>query len=257
MERETLANHIDRTAKELRLELAQITAASQVLERHTDGQKGRDYLAVVNQSICRMLRVVKRLELGYRLTDEDEIRLLPKRVEFGEWTRKLGARIQGVLAGIGVEFVYSGPEQLFGGADSGLLTQLVLELVSNGAQAGNRVVLTVTGDEEKVCISVSDNGKGVAAEKLPQLLSREQEDEDGCGLALAQQITELHGGTLMANNAAGRGLTMVAVIPLRKLPKENCLRSPRVEWDAGGFDDVLVALSNQLPVEAFRPEDLG
>lgn len=256
MERELLADRANRTAGELRIQLAQITAASHMLERHTSDQKGRDYLAIVNQGICRMLRVVGRLELTYRLTDEDEIRLLPELMEFGSWTRKLGARIQSVLAGIGVEFVYSGPEQLLGGADPGLLSQLVLELVSNGSRAGKRVSLSVTGSAEKVCISVSDDGDGVAAAELSRLLSHEQEDDNGCGVAIAQQIAELHGGTLMAESAVGKGLTMVAVIPLRKLPGSDRLESPRAAWNAGGFDEVLVAFSDQLSAGAFLPENL-
>ena len=59
-----------RTAAELRLQLAQMTAASQLLERTARDEKSRGYLAAMNQSICRMLRVVGRLELSARLGEE-------------------------------------------------------------------------------------------------------------------------------------------------------------------------------------------
>ena len=62
-----------RTAAELRIQLAQMTAASQMLERNAWDEKGRGYLLALNQSICRMLRIVGRLELCERLGREDAV----------------------------------------------------------------------------------------------------------------------------------------------------------------------------------------
>lgn len=257
MDRRMLADRANRTAGELRLHLAQIAAANQMLESRVSDPKGREYLSIVNQGICRMLRVVGRLELAHRLTDEDEIRLFPAEVEFGEWAGRLGSRIQDALAGAGVAFYYSAPEYLAGGADGELLEQMVLELVSNGAGAGDEVSFTVAGDGGKVCLTVKDNGTGMDAGTLARVLSGGQESDEGCGVAIARQIAELHGGTLMGVSAPGEGTSMMATIPLRRLPMDNRLESPRRAWDGGGFDPVLVALSDRLPPEAFRPENLG
>ena len=68
MDRESLAADTAKTAAALRSQLNQMAAASQVLERSTENEKGRAYLAIMNQSICRMLRIVGRMELGHRLT---------------------------------------------------------------------------------------------------------------------------------------------------------------------------------------------
>ena len=59
-----------RAAAELRVQLAQMTAASQMLERCAWDEKSRGYLAALNQGICRMLRTVGRLELAGRLSKE-------------------------------------------------------------------------------------------------------------------------------------------------------------------------------------------
>ena len=71
MERQELDQGTARTAAELRLQLAQMTAASQLLEHTARDEKSQDYLAAMNQSICRMLRIVGRLELSGRLGGED------------------------------------------------------------------------------------------------------------------------------------------------------------------------------------------
>ena len=51
------------TAAALRSQLNQIAAASQMLEMSAEG-RSRSYLAVINQGICRMLRIVGRIGMN-------------------------------------------------------------------------------------------------------------------------------------------------------------------------------------------------
>lgn len=254
MERCALTDGLPETTARLRAQLAQMTAASQLLEGSAADSKGRACLTAMNQSICRMLRLVGRLELACRLTDEDEIRLIPRPVDLGQWLRGLGERMDGVLAGAGVEFSCTAPEGLVGNVDEKLLEQMLLELVSNAAKAGGKVSLTLTQGGDKACFSVTDQGHGLSPQELGALFDRARQ---GMGVAIAQQIAELHGGAIMADSAPGKGLCMVAVIPLRMNLPSGRLESPRVDWDQGGFDPVLVGLSEVLPASAFDPEDLG
>ena len=71
MEKAGIDQGAARTARELRVQLAQMTVASQMLEDTATDEKSRRYLAALNQSICRMLRVVGRLELTQRIGGED------------------------------------------------------------------------------------------------------------------------------------------------------------------------------------------
>ena len=129
---ENLEKGIQRTAAELRLQLAQMTAASQLLERGACDEKSREYLAAMNQGICRMLRIVGRMELSGRLGgDAAAVKLAP--VDLGALTADLGARMEGLLARAKVKLTVKGPERLPARADGELVRQLLLELVSNGA----------------------------------------------------------------------------------------------------------------------------
>ena len=56
MDRPNIDQGAARTAAELRVQLAQMTAATQVLEQSAADEKSRRYLAALEQSICRMLR---------------------------------------------------------------------------------------------------------------------------------------------------------------------------------------------------------
>ena len=248
-----------RTATELRLQLANMTTASQLLGRCAQDEKGREYLAMLDQSICRMLRVVGRLELSARLGEEDPPRMDWGTADLAALTRELGERMAGLLECAGVTLTVNAPERLAARVDEGLIRQLIMELVSNGAKAGKHVTLTLAAQGDRAVFTVEDDGEGIAPERLQYLFSSEEEAvpdwrRGGVGVAIARRAAALHGGTLVAGCAPGQGLRAVASIPLGE-PGGAVLESPSLAWDRGGFDDELVALSDLLPAKAFRPED--
>ena len=248
-----------RTAAELRLQLAQMTLASQVLERTVTDEKSREYLAMLDQSICRMLRVVGRLELSARLGEEDPPRMDWTAADLAALTRELGERMAGLLECAGVTLTVHAPERLAAWVDEGLIRQVIMELVSNGAQAGKHVTLTLAAQGSRAVFTVEDDGPGIEPERLQYLFSGEEEAvpdwrRGGVGVAIARRAAALHGGTLVAGCAPGQGLRAVASIPLGE-PGGTVLESPGLAWDRGGFSDELVALSHLLPPKAFRAED--
>lgn len=254
MDRDLTAADTAKTAAALRSQLNQMAAASQVLERNTADEKGRSYLAVINQSICRMLRIVGRMELSHRLAD-GKVQLSPRHMDLTPWLESLSSRLSGVLAGIGVTFTLNAPGFLPVYADGELLQQMLLELISNMALAANHITLTVTQKDGGVQFTLSDDGPG-KAEGRPVLPAVLEEDEEKSSLDLARSIAELHGGTVVVSTSADLALSMAVSIPLEKAPA-NLLESPRAPWYSGGFDSVLVAMSELLPARSFLPENLG
>lgn len=258
MDLESLDRGTARTAAQLRRQLAQMTMASQMLEQTATDEKSRAQLAALDQGICRMLRIVGRMELTYRLAAE-EPRLDLAAVDLARLVRELGEEMENLLAGAGVELVIQCPGRLLGQADEGLLKQLLLELVSNSAKVGHRVTVTLERKNDNATLSVEDDGPGVPPERLEALFDCGGEDipdwrRSGNGVAIARRIAMLHGGRLMANSVPGKGLNMVVTIPLRSDSIGGLLESPKVQWDRGGFSEVLVGLSDLLPAGAFMPE---
>ena len=253
---ESLEKGIQQTTAELRRQLAQMTAASQLLERGGMDERSRNCLAAMNQGICRMLRIVGRMELCGRL-DGGEPVVKPVPVDLGALTADLGARMEGLLERAGVKIAVNAPERLLARADGELIRQLLLELVANGARAGTRVTLTLKRDGDSAVFTVEDNGPGISGAQLPLLFDSgagELPDwkRSGNGVAIARRITALHGGRLAAVCTAGRGLAVTASIPLNR-GGNDALHSPPVEWDRGGFDEAVVGLSHLLPVGVFAP----
>lgn len=249
---------IARTAAELRMQLAQMTAASQMLERNAWDEKGRGYLAALNQGICRMLRIVGRMELTERLAAQ-EPRLEPAPADLGELTGELCDRMEGLLRCTGVALVVSAPACLPARVDADLIRQMLIELVSNAAKAGQRVMVALKRAKDSAVFSVEDNGPGIPPERMAYLFSGKEEElpdwrRSGTGVAIARRIAVLHGGVLVADCAAGRGLRVTVSIPLG-LGGGGGLESPAMRWDRGGFDETIVGLSHLLPAKVFTPNE--
>lgn len=258
MDEESLDRGVARTAAQLRMQLAQMTMVSQRLEQLAVDAEGREHLAMLNQSICRMMRIVGRMELTDRLGAEDpQVDLAV--VDLARLVGELGEEMTSLLAGIGIQLEIRCPERLLGLADEALIKQMLLELVSNGAKAGSRVTVTLSRQGDSARFSVADNGSGVPPEQRNAMFSGGgQEAPDwrrtGNGVVVARRIAALHGGHLDPSSTRENGMDMVAVIPLR-MGEAGRLESPALQWDRGGFSEVLVGLSDLLPAKAFAPRE--
>jgi signal transduction histidine kinase len=84
-------------------------------------------------------------------------------------------------------------------------------------------------------IWVEDNGIGFDEQYLPQvfqpfqrLVSRDDYEGTGMGLAICQKIVERHGGSITAHSALGEGTTFIITLPMQQLTQETA------QWPNGG-----------------------
>jgi CheY-like chemotaxis protein len=105
---------------------------------------------------------------------------------------------------------------------------VVWNLLSNAVKFtgdGGRVSVLLRRRPQSVEIKVSDTGKGISAEFLPVVFERfRQADASttreqgglGLGLAIVQQLVELHGGHIRAESPGeGQGATFTLQLPLQ------------------------------------------
>jgi signal transduction histidine kinase len=111
--------------------------------------------------------------------------------------------------------------------DAGRLQQVLWNLLSNAVKftpRGGCVTVRLERDEARVAIIVSDTGRGISPDILPYLFDRFRQAEGatnraggglGLGLALAQELVTLHGGTIRAQSAGeGQGAVFTVTLPL-------------------------------------------
>ncbi len=111
--------------------------------------------------------------------------------------------------------------------DATRLQQVLWNLLANAIKftpVEGRVEVALRQDGEHYVVDVRDNGDGIAPEFLARLFSRFSQADGtttrrhgglGLGLAIAQQLTELHGGAVSAESAgAGQGATFRVRLPV-------------------------------------------
>ena len=107
-----------------------------------------------------------------------------------------------------------------------LLSELIMNLLDNSVkynhQGGHISVRLAPEGEDKLTISVSDNGIGIPKEKQGRVFERfYRADESrtkatggsGLGLAICKHIVEKHKGTLNISSVEGEGTTVTAILP--------------------------------------------
>jgi signal transduction histidine kinase len=109
------------------------------------------------------------------------------------------------------------------------ISQVLSNLVANALRytpAGGMVLLNAwrgaDGQHDTVCISVSDNGSGIAPADLPHIFDRFYRADPartrasggaGLGLAIAKRIIEAHRGVIWVDSTQGKGTTVSFSLP--------------------------------------------
>lgn len=110
--------------------------------------------------------------------------------------------------------------------DATRLQQVLWNLLSNAVKftpVHGHIEVQLVQDGEYFVISIHDSGEGIAPEFLPYLFGRFSQADGtntrrhgglGLGLAIVQQLVEMHGGTVFAaSEGAGRGATFTVSLP--------------------------------------------
>ncbi|HYN97071.1 MAG TPA: response regulator [Pilimelia sp.] len=117
-------------------------------------------------------------------------------------------------------------------ADADRLIQTLTNLVGNAVKfspTGGTVTLAARTDAQMVEFSVTDEGRGVPADKFEAIFERFQQVDSsdardkggtGLGLAICRTIVERHGGRIWVESRPGRGSTFRFTVPsgLDRLP---------------------------------------
>ena len=113
-----------------------------------------------------------------------------------------------------------------------ILYYLLLYAVKH-SDAGGRIYLILERskkDRKKIIIKVTDHGKGIDKEVLPHIFELFYKypnadavtpADNGAGLTLAKQLTEILGGTIRVESEPEKGTTFTIELPVRKNEKQS------------------------------------
>ena len=213
-------------AHELRGPLMPLRTATELLPRAMSDEPLMGRLQVlIRRQVGYMTRLVEDLLDGARAST-GKFRLERTRIDMNAILRQAvetcGPAMQGRHQQLTIRLLPSAFEV---DGDGMRLTQIMVNLLDNASKytpIDGRITLEATVRDGQLSISVADNGIGVTPDALPRIFDLfEQEPHArafhsgglGIGLSIVRELTEAHGGTIVANSP-GKGLGSEFIVTL-------------------------------------------
>lgn len=207
-----------------------LTTIREGVSQVTDGILGqttpeqREFLAIALEDIDRLRRIIDNL-LDISKIEAGKFELRKERLDIARLadgvccTFAARAKSQGLIL---KRPDAAKPIYVYGDKDK--LIQVFTNLIGNALKFTEQghVEISFSGGESRVECAVSDTGKGIAPEDLPNVFGKfEQfgrehgagEKGTGLGLSIVKGIIELHGGTIRAESKPGKGARFSFELP--------------------------------------------
>lgn len=212
---------ISSVSHELRTPLTAIKGWSETLAQIDDRGMFLKGMRVISSETERLSQMVEelldfsRIQDGRLILQTDTIDIL---AELGETVLIYQERAKIM----GITLNYYEPQMLpFVNGDKNRLKQVFINIVDNAikySDKGDTVSVEAYEQDGSIVVSVSDTGLGISAEDLPKIKTKffkanHTRRGSGIGLAVADEIISMHGGTLNLYSELGVGTTVVITLP--------------------------------------------
>ncbi len=241
---ELKTNFFTNISHEFRTPLTLILGPAEELADEGPDPATRRKSGLILRNARRLLHLINQL-LDLSKLEAGAMRLVPTAGDAAQLARQLAGTFASMAEARGIRFGTEGPVRLPLVFDAPKLEIVLTNLLSNALRftpAGGEVALSwravaaTTTAPALVELAVRDTGPGIAPEHLPQLFNRFYQGAHpttpgaqpgtGVGLTLVKELTELHGGTVVASSAAGQGATFAVRLPYGLVPAPTAADEP-------------------------------
>ncbi len=182
-------------------------------------------LELAHRNAVRLLKLVNSL-LDFSRIEADRLQACYEPCDLAAITRDLASMFRATIERAGLRFdvqCETCAEPVY--VDRHMWEKIVLNLLSNAFKftLDGSIAVRLHHSAGQALLSVEDTGLGIPEAEIPRLFERFHRIEgnrgrnyegSGIGLALVQELVKLHGGTIEAHSAAGRGTTFTVSLPL-------------------------------------------
>ena len=181
-------------------------------------------LEMVYGNGLRLLKLVNTL-LDFSRLQEGRIQAHYELVDLAAYTAELASVFRSTIERAGLQYhVHCPPLPRCVAIDREMWEKIVLNLLSNAFKftLTGSITVAVEWQGDQVALHVCDTGIGIPAAEMPNLFSRfhrvrgaiaRTHEGSGIGLALVQELSKLHGGTVQVTSSEGEGSTFTVTIP--------------------------------------------
>ena len=229
---------------------------SDSLRRMADAVKRN---AVAQSKLIRDLLDLSRLRSGKLELNRENVSPVAS-IENAIETVRLDAESKGI------DIEVTAPDDvMFVRADPVRLEQIIWNLLNNSVKftpSGGSISVRLEEDADEIVLTVSDNGQGIDPSFLPHIFeifrqadasTNRSQQGMGIGLAVVQQLVELHGGSVTADSGGtGKGATFT--IRLSRSVNTRTPLAPVVDLGIGSLSglNVLVVDDSEDTTEMVR-----
>ncbi len=199
----------------------------------------RALIEVAQRNSLRLLKLVNSL-LDFSRIEAGRAQAAYEPTDLAGFTKELASNFRSACERAGLRLVIDCPplgEPVY--VDREMWEKIVLNLLSNAFKFTfeGEIAVRLRAADGRAALSISDSGVGIPAHELARVFERFHRIEgqksrtyegSGIGLALVQELINLHKGTISVDSAVGRGTTFTVAIPLGQahLPPERIGRQP-------------------------------
>lgn len=218
------AEFISSLSHELRTPLTAITGWSETLLSSEDlSDDTRRGMKIIRKEAGRLTEMVLELLEFTRMQDGRmtlHMETVDIRAEFEDTIFMYGSRL--AQDGIMLEYIENDVEIPEMSCDPQRLRQVFLNILDNAAKHGSdgkKIEASITYADSVVTVLIRDFGPGIPEDELPLVKKKFYKGSSkargsGIGLAVCDEIVNLHGGALSLSNAAGGGTLVTVQLPI-------------------------------------------
>jgi two-component system, OmpR family, sensor histidine kinase VicK len=214
-----------------------LTTMRSYLEALADGawrdeEIAPNFLEVTRTETERMIRLVNDL-LQLSKMDSTDYRLTIEWVNFVDFFDRIIDRFE-MSKEQNVTFKRKLPKQaVFVEIDEDKMTQVLYNIISNALKyspEGGQVTFAMIEKDEKIIVSISDQGMGIPKENIGKIFDRfyrvdkaraRKMGGTGLGLAIAKEMVNAHGGAIWATSEEGKGTKISFSLPYERSEEDE------------------------------------
>jgi len=220
----TQTEFISSLSHELRTPLTAITGWSETLlqDENLDENTHRG-MKIIHREAGRLTEMVLSLLDFTRIQDGRmtlNMEMADLRSEFEDTVFMYGSRLES--DGIHLEYIENEDDIPEVSCDPQRMRQVFLNILDNASKhggEGKKIEAEICGGEDSVLIRIRDYGPGIPEDEIPLVKKKFYKGSSkargsGIGLAVCDEIVEMHGGQLILENAPGGGTLVTVQLPL-------------------------------------------
>jgi PAS domain S-box-containing protein len=228
----------------------------------------RERMELAHRNSLRLLKLVNTL-LDFSRIEAGRVRASYEPTDLATFTAELASMFRSAIERAGLRLLINCPqmaEPVY--LDREMWEKIVFNLLSNAFKftLEGEIEVSVRSANGLVELAVRDTGTGIPPQELPHLFQRFYRvkgaqgrtfEGSGIGLALVQELAQLHGGTVRVESELEHGSTFVVTVPIGKdhLPADR-IGAQRTLTSTGRGEAYVQEALRWLPESQSLPQDL-